>query len=203
LSNLDANLREEMRFEIRRLHEAFAITTLYVTHDQAEAMVISDRIAVLERGRVAQVGTADTLFDAPRTRFVAEFIGKTNVVDGTAASADTLERGGMRLRVAGTSLRPGRPATVSIRPHLITLHDPAGSSPGAGGGNRLAGVVRRAAFLGDAVEYEVELQGSDLVLRVAAPVSPRLAPGAAVALGIDPAACVPLADEGPVGLPSP
>jgi iron(III) transport system ATP-binding protein len=77
LSNLDANLREEMRFEIRRLHEAFGITTLYVTHDQAEAMVISDRIAVIERGRVAQVGTADALFHAPRTRFVAEFIGKT------------------------------------------------------------------------------------------------------------------------------
>ena len=84
LSNLDANLREEMRFEIRRLHEAFGITTLYVTHDQAEAMVISDRIAVIQAGRVAQVGTADELFSQPRTRFVAEFIGKTNVVDGVA-----------------------------------------------------------------------------------------------------------------------
>src|SRR5256885_9058781 len=81
LSNLDANLREEMRFEIRRLHEAFGITTLYVTHDQAEAMVISDRVAVLNRGRVEQVGTAEDLFQRPRTRFVAEFIGKTNLVD--------------------------------------------------------------------------------------------------------------------------
>src|SRR5258708_29935010 len=74
LSNLDANLREEMRFEIRRLHELFGITTLYVTHDQAEAMVISDRVAVLQHGRVAQIGTAQELFDRPRTRFVAEFI---------------------------------------------------------------------------------------------------------------------------------
>src|ERR671937_3122 len=82
LSNLDANLREEMRFEIRRLHEAFGITTLYVTHDQAEAMVISDRIAVLDRGRVAQVGTAHELFEQPATRFVAQFIGRTNLVDG-------------------------------------------------------------------------------------------------------------------------
>src|SRR5436189_1116729 len=80
LSNLDANLREEMRFEIRRLHETFAITTLYVTHDQAEAMVISDRVAVLFRGRVVQLGTADDLFQRPQTRFVAEFIGKTNLV---------------------------------------------------------------------------------------------------------------------------
>ena len=88
LSNLDANLREEMRFEIRRLHEAFGITTLYVTHDQAEAMVISDRIAVIQGGRVAQVGTADDLFNRPRTRFVAEFIGKTNLIDGVAVAAE-------------------------------------------------------------------------------------------------------------------
>src|SRR4029453_6894920 len=130
LSNLDANLREEMRFEIRRLHEAFGITTLYVTHDQAEAMVISDRIAVLDRGRVAQVGTADALFHAPRTRFVAEFIGKTNVVEGTAVSADTLARGGVRLRIADAALRPGRRVAVSIRPHLIAAHAPAATPAG-------------------------------------------------------------------------
>ena len=84
LSNLDASLREEMRFEIRRLHEAFNITTLYVTHDQAEAMVIADRVAVLDRGRVAQIGRAEELYEAPSSRFVAEFIGKTNLVEGRA-----------------------------------------------------------------------------------------------------------------------
>jgi ABC-type sulfate/molybdate transport systems ATPase subunit len=104
LSNLDANLREEMRFEIRRLHEAFAITTLYVTHDQAEAMVISDRIAVLERGRVVQTGTADEVFGQPRTRFVAEFIGRTNLLDGVAAATDTVAIGRLRLRVTGGTL---------------------------------------------------------------------------------------------------
>src|SRR5436309_2202639 len=72
LSNLDANLREEMRFEIRRLHETFGNTTLYVTHDQGEAMVISDRIAVLKAGKVAQVGSAEEIFHRPRTRFGAE-----------------------------------------------------------------------------------------------------------------------------------
>ncbi|MGH7418547.1 MAG: ABC transporter ATP-binding protein, partial [Candidatus Rokuibacteriota bacterium] len=75
LSNLDANLREEMRFEIRRLHEEFRITTIYVTHDQAEAMVTSDRIAVMHLGKIVQVGTPDEIFDRPKTRFVAEFIG--------------------------------------------------------------------------------------------------------------------------------
>src|SRR6266511_4345737 len=98
LSNLDANLREEMRFEIRRLHETFGITTLYVTHDQAEAMVISDRVAVLQAGRVVQIGTAEELFEQPRTRFVAEFIGKTNLVDGIAEGPNTAARGNLRLR---------------------------------------------------------------------------------------------------------
>src|SRR5574341_1568966 len=124
LSNLDANLREEMRFEIRRLHETFAITTLYVTHDQAEAMVISDRVAVLHGGRVAQLGTAEDLFQRPRTRFVAEFIGKTNLVDGVAAEPGLVTRGPLRLRVAAARLAPRAPAVVSIRPHEIGLLAP-------------------------------------------------------------------------------
>ena len=82
LSNLDANLREEMRFEIRRLHEEFGITTIYVTHDQAEAMATSDRIAVLDRGRMMQVGRPAEIFDRPKTRFVAEFVGKANLLSG-------------------------------------------------------------------------------------------------------------------------
>src|SRR5690242_2898002 len=90
LSNLDANLREEMRVEIRRLHERFGITTLYVTHDQAEAMVISDRVAVLRDGRVDQIGAPADLFERPRTRFVAEFIGKTNLLDAVADGGDVV-----------------------------------------------------------------------------------------------------------------
>src|SRR5206468_9180024 len=114
LSNLDASLREEMRFEIRRLHETFGITTLYVTHDQSEAMVISDRVAVLDQGRVAQIGTAEELFERPRTRFVAEFIGKTNLIEGTAERSDTFVRGPLRLRVFDANLTPG-PVVLSIR----------------------------------------------------------------------------------------
>jgi iron(III) transport system ATP-binding protein len=191
LSNLDANLREEMRFEIRRLHEAYGITTLYVTHDQAEAMVISDRIAVLERGRVVQVGSADEVFLQPRTRFVAEFIGKTNLVEGRAAAVDTVAVGGVRLRIAGAALMPGSRVTMSIRPHDITLVTP--DAPPAPGVNALRGTVQRASFLGDAVDYQVKLAEGDVVLRVAAPASQRLRPGQAVGLRIDPAACIALA----------
>src|SRR5436853_1001343 len=78
LSNLDATLREEMRFEIRRLHDEFRITTVYVTHDQGEAMVTSDRIAVMNMGRLEQIGTAEEIYERPRTSFVARFIGASN-----------------------------------------------------------------------------------------------------------------------------
>jgi iron(III) transport system ATP-binding protein len=187
LSNLDANLREEMRFEIRRLHETFGITTLYVTHDQGEAMVISDRIAVLERGRVVQVGTAEDLFERPRTRFVAQFIGRTNLVDGVVVEPGLVAREGLRLRVATADVAPGAEVAVSIRPHAITLL--AGDDPRQAGGadNVLRGVIRRASYLGVGVDYEVEVDG--VVLRVAAPPAPRLAPGAAVRLVVPVAAC--------------
>jgi iron(III) transport system ATP-binding protein len=193
LSNLDANLREEMRFEIRRLHERFGITTLYVTHDQAEAMVISDRIAVLERGRVVQVGTAQELFEQPRTRFVASFIGRTNLVHGTAAGPDTITRGALRLKVAAADLTSGSAVAVSIRPHAITLRTPGGSA-GNAGTNVVAGHIERAAYLGDAVDYEVTVTGSDVRLRVSALPGLALRPGDAVALEIPVTACVPLSE---------
>jgi iron(III) transport system ATP-binding protein len=193
LSNLDANLREEMRFEIRRLHDAFGITTLYVTHDQAEAMVISDRIAVLQKGRVVQVGSADDLFHQPRTRFVAEFIGKTNLVDGVAVALDTIARGGLRLRVATAGLELGARVVVSIRPHQIELIA-GGEGVISAGTNALQGTVERASFLGDSVDYQIQVAESEVVLRVAAPPARRLRPGERVGLRIDPAACIPLAD---------
>jgi len=197
LSNLDANLREEMRFEIRRLHEAFGITTLYVTHDQAEAMVISDRIAVLRRGRVVQTGTAEDLFQRPRSRFVAEFIGRTNLVDGIAAEPGMVARGGLRLRVASADLTVGDPVTLSIRPHeieLVTDHQTATVS--ARGDNLLRGTVQRASYLGDAVDCQIQVEGSDVILRVAVPVplSAGFRPGETVRLAVSPSACIPLAE---------
>ena len=183
LSNLDASLREEMRFEIRRLHETFGITTLYVTHDQSEAMVISDRVAVLDQGRVAQIGTAEELFERPRTRFVAEFIGKTNLIEGTAERSDIFVRGPLRLRVFDAKLTPG-PVVLSIRPHQIALGPASLAPPSSAGENVLRATVLRASYLGDAVDYQVQLDGGDLVLRVAGPVTRRFRPGDAVALTV-------------------
>jgi iron(III) transport system ATP-binding protein len=193
LSNLDANLREEMRFEIRRLHEAFGITTLYVTHDQAEAMVISDRVAVLHRGQVVQVGSAEDLFRRPRTRFVAEFIGRTNLIDAQVAEPGVAAHGPLRLRLASAAGVPGTPLVVSIRPHEIELVLAGRSAPA--GANVLAGAVQRTSYLGDAVDYHVRVNGSDVVLRVTAPPPARFAAGEAVTLAIAPEACVSLIES--------
>jgi iron(III) transport system ATP-binding protein len=190
LSNLDANLREEMRFEIRRLHEAFGITTLYVTHDQAEAMVISDRVAVLNKGRLAQIGTPEDLFRRPRSRFVAQFIGNTNLVEATATGRATVAKGAVSLRIAADGLAPGARVLVSIRPHEIKL----GPGNGAANANLLRATVRRASYLGTAIDYEMAVDASDVVLRVTAPVSSRFKSGDAATLAIDPAACVPVSD---------
>ena len=190
LSNLDASLREEMRFEIRRLHERFGITTLYVTHDQAEAMVISDRAAVIRNGRVEQIGAPHELFERPRTRFVAEFIGKTNLIDAVADGAGSVARGRLRLRVAADGLTPGTPAVVSIRPHVITL-GPRGDAPTPPvGANTLAGTVRRASYLGDTVDYQIGLEDSDVVLRVTGPTPARARAGDPVAVTVPAEACV-------------
>ena len=195
LSNLDATLREEMRFEIRRLHEEFGITTLYVTHDQGEAMVISDRIALLHQGRVVQIGSGETLFERPATRFVAEFIGRTNLIDGVAAEAELIARGPIGLRLAGDAkLIPGARVAVSVRPHRIVIMSARQSTrlPGRSGDNILKATVERVSFLGDAVDYLVRVDMSDVVLRVSAPPTVRMPVGEPVTLAIAPESCVPL-----------
>jgi iron(III) transport system ATP-binding protein len=193
LSNLDANLREEMRFEIRRLHEAFGITTLYVTHDQAEAMVISDRVAVLHRGRLAQVGAVADLFERPRTRFVAEFIGKTNLIEAVGEGPGVVARDGLRLRVREAPIARGARVALSIRPHAIALLDAGAAAPAAA--NLLDGVIERATYLGDAVDYHVRVDASDLVLRASAAPGHRRQPGDRVRLAVPPEACVPVAGD--------
>jgi ABC-type Fe3+/spermidine/putrescine transport system ATPase subunit len=186
LSNLDANLREEMRFEIRRLHDEFRITTVYVTHDQGEAMVTSDRIVVMNAGRIEQVDDPLTLYTRPRTRFVAGFVGRTNLLDGTAS-------GGM-IRAAGTTLSqallprdamPGDgPVTLSVRPGSIGLHAGQGD---AGRGWWLQGRVVERAYLGEYWDYVVRPEGCEAGLRVTAPPAKVLAVDDAVWLEIDPA----------------
>jgi iron(III) transport system ATP-binding protein len=155
LSNLDANLREEMRFEIRRMHDAFRITTVYVTHDQSEAMLTSNRIVVMNHGKVEQVDSPVRLYESPRTRFVASFIGKTNLLAGTK-SGDRVSVGEVVLPAAQLALDGAGDGdvTLSLRPQHVDLL-PA-TEPQAGTGFAVPGRVTDAAYLGGFWEYTVD-----------------------------------------------
>jgi iron(III) transport system ATP-binding protein len=167
LSNLDANLREEMRYEIRRLHDEFHITTVYVTHDQAEAMVTSDRIAVMNQGRIEQVDSPRALYARPRTRFVAGFIGRTNFLDGEARGADIVfdHFAIPRARFPEPPAPNGRVA-FSLRPQSIQLHRqrPAASERTC----LIPGRIVQRAYLGEHWDYAVRPKDSALQLRVTA-----------------------------------
>ena len=167
LSNLDANLREEMRFEIRRLHDELKITTVYVTHDQAEAMVTSDRIAVMNKGRIEQVDAPYELYSRPRTKFVASFIGRTNLLEGRSDGA-IVRFAGFSVRRQALGVKDASPAdvVVSIRPHSVDLlrQEPVQVD------NRCAaqGRIKRRAYLGEHWDYHLSVPGTAQLLRVAA-----------------------------------
>ena len=165
LSNLDATLREEMRFEIRRLHDEFRVTTVYVTHDQAEAMVTSDRIAVMNHGRIEQVDHPRALYNKPKTRFVAGFIGRTNFIEGTSNGHEILFDGFALPRSAFERDVPAQGTVVfSVRPHSMRLSD---VPPAARDGCSSVGVtVVERAFLGEHWDYVVKPREGALTLKV-------------------------------------
>ena len=193
LSNLDANLREEMRFEIRRLHEEFKITTVYVTHDQAEAMATSDRIAVLDHGRLIQAGSPTEIFNRPKTRFVAEFVGKANILSGRwDGDGQLLLSDGIKIRLAGGDLLERSSAvSVCLRPHNIALiaDDAEARAMAERSYNVFPGTIGRSIYFGDAVDYTVDL-ASGASLRVIAPPSQRFSPGQTIYAAAHPDHCV-------------
>jgi iron(III) transport system ATP-binding protein len=160
LSNLDAKLRVSMREEIRRLQKRMGITTIYVTHDQEEAMAVSDRIAILSRGRVEQVGTPAGIYFRPASRFAAEFMGGSNILEFNVVGYDaqagriTAEAGGQTIHLAGDP-PAGRSVTVSIRPEWIRVVP----APVSHDQNVLAGTVVGSTFLGSMVRYRVSGPG--------------------------------------------
>ncbi len=168
LSNLDANLREEMRFEVRRLHDETGITMVYVTHDQAEAMVTADRIAVMNLGRIEQVATPFEVYERPTTQFVASFIGRTNTLNGRLTGRGVVELDGLGSKIKAqdeTGCPPGQEVAVCIRPHHVLFDRPDGPA------NEIQGRVVRSAYLGEARDYQVEIGPGLSRVRVAAPPS--------------------------------
>ena len=152
LSNLDANLREEMRFEIRRLHDEYRYTTVYVTHDQSEAMTTADLIAVMNAGKIDQLGSPEDIYDRPQSEFVARFIGASNVIKGTARDDHHVSFAGSTLQVVGAKLKPGQQTPVAIRQHDIQLATQAPQNLN----NVVKATVTRQVFLGASRDYMVE-----------------------------------------------
>ena len=175
LSNLDANLREEMRFEIRRLHDEYRYTTVYVTHDQSEAMTTADLIAVMNGGRIDQLGTPEDIYARPQSEFVARFIGASNVLKVVALDADHVSIAGATLRVTGVRLDAGQSAAIAIRQHDIRLATRAPAS----NENTIRATVTRQVYLGASRDYVVETSGGDS-LRVVTPADVAVEKGSDV-----------------------
>jgi iron(III) transport system ATP-binding protein len=184
LSNLDANLREEMRFEIRRLHDEYRYTTVYVTHDQSEAMTTADLIAVMNAGKIDQLGTPEDIYDRPQSEFVARFIGASNVIKGVARDANHVDFAGSVLQVVGAKLEPGQNAAVAIRQHDIQLATKAPPTPD----NAVKATVTRQVFLGASRDYMVETSDGT-TLRIVTSTEPSIARGTEVWLTLPPERC--------------
>jgi iron(III) transport system ATP-binding protein len=158
LSNLDANLREQMRFEIRRIHQETRITMVYVTHDQGEAMVIADRIAVVNGGQIEQVGTPREIYESPQSHFVASFIGRANCLPGHLVAPGVVLCGQHHFRTdEGSSFRPGDAVMLCVRPHAVQVR-PGGLRP-AGDNNGVSGQLVQQAYLGDLQDLRITLPG--------------------------------------------
>jgi iron(III) transport system ATP-binding protein len=166
LSNLDAKLRDQMRGEVRELQQRLGITTLFVTHDQAEALSMSDRVAVMGDGRIAQEGTPVQIYQRPQTRYVADFVGKVNLVETTVVewtSSDTVALAALGERIAAPcpgGVAAGEQVLLSIRPEEVRIHQSRPDLP-----NLIEGVVQRVEFLGDLCESAVLAAGQRLLVR--------------------------------------
>jgi iron(III) transport system ATP-binding protein len=185
LSNLDAKLRRRVREEIRELQQSLSLTVIYVTHDQEEALAVSDRVIVMDGGRIAQEGTPHELYEAPESRFLADFIGDANLVDGEL----TRNGGGAAFAAGGVAApvtadgRAAGPATLAVRPQRLRVV--------AAGQGVLPGVCKRVAYLGSRIEYVVSTAWGELLVFDPDPRSPRPR-DAAIGLAFEPDAVIVL-----------
>lgn len=201
LGALDKKLRDEMQQEIRRLHEEMAITIVTVTHDQEEALMLSDRIAVMNEGRIEQLGTPRDIYDFPRTAFVADFMGESNFLDGTVAGPDSdclvvKTDIGATMKVAQTPepISPGSRVRLMVRPERIQFLSALDTMA-----NVVTGRIADIVFLGDTFRFRVAV-GEDCVLTVKRPSWAQVIPlerGAAVEMGWSPCDCMVFAPEQP------
>jgi len=198
LSNLDAKLREEMRVELRDLVKRLNVTTLFVTHEQIEALAMSDVVAVMQKGKIVQAGTPLEIYTQPQGLFVAEFIGRTNLIRGRVSDRMPSGSAGVvpvETPIATLMCRSLSPASangsaiVAVRPEDIRLAKPDGSD---GAGNTVNGQVERLSFLGETVDCFVRVGESSLMLRLHPSMAPEA--GAGISLFLPPESCLVLPD---------
>jgi ABC-type Fe3+/spermidine/putrescine transport system ATPase subunit len=189
LSNLDAKLRAEMRVELRELQRRLDITALYVTHDQEEALAISDRVIVMNGGKIEQIGTPEEIYNRPRSRFVADFVGSANLIEGRvhgpSGSNGTLifeTDGGIRLEVVAAEPSRSGQTTVALRSSYIHLDRADGAQ------NAVSGRIHRRMFHGDFIQYVVDWPAGQLIVR--RPPTELFAEGGDVTISFEPAHCV-------------
>ncbi|MBZ9986676.1 ABC transporter ATP-binding protein [Mesorhizobium sp. BH1-1-5] len=193
LSALDANMREEMRVEIKKIQKETGITAIFVTHDQEEALSMSDRIVVMNAGSAEQIGTPEEVYERPATAFVADFLGKANMLSGTVSRSGgpttvKLASGQTVNVLAPRPLPQGSVVTVVVRPQKLSV--------GGTSANRLPGQVVAASYLGGSAIYEVDIGGKTNI-RANAPIDGRvLREGEAIELRFDPNDCVLLDEDG-------
>jgi iron(III) transport system ATP-binding protein len=201
LSNLDAKLREQMRFEIKALQRRVNITTIYVTHDQSEALAISDQIAVMHGGKLIEVGAPHQLYSRPKRKFTATFLGLTNLIEGRVAElGEDSKPGRIETKrgifsfIPATGLVKNQSAVISIRPEHIQVY----KQKPEGLDNVVEGMVKEAVFMGDA--YHCQIAVGDLLLRVHTHPFLSMSPGEKVYLRLDPQSCNGLAAEDTEGM---
>ena len=193
LSNLDAKLREKMRFELKRLQRELKITTVYVTHDQSEALALSHQIAVMHAGRIQQIGSPRDIYERPASQFVADFVGTSNFIEGTVLRPESAPDGCVVVRTeigdvtvrAVQALRSDERVAVSVRPEDVDLTEARPT-----GGNVWQGLVDQKVFLGEAVDFQVKLGTRTLLSRRHPTLRTKI--GDAIFVQLDPEKCVVL-----------
>jgi ABC-type Fe3+/spermidine/putrescine transport system ATPase subunit len=199
LGQLDAKVRNDIRYEMRKMAKDLNLTAIHVTHDQAEAMSISDRIAVMKKGRIVQVGTPQELYMKPATLFVANFIGESNFLEGSVAEVTNGEliielRGGAKVHAFGNRVAKDERAIVVIRPEVLTVEKKTYE-----GKNVLRGVVEKITFEGTFIRYVIRLESEDIVVVIKPSMTERWFDiGASITLSFEPekAHVFPYPEEG-------
>jgi iron(III) transport system ATP-binding protein len=195
LSNLDAKLRVEMRVELRALQRRLGVTSLYVTHDQEEALAISDRVIVMNVGGIEQIGSPEDIYNRPKTRFVADFVGSANLIAGTVRSGAGRPgpvgfdaAGGLSLRAWAAHAPSGGESCVAIRTAYIDMVAGPPNGPPNGAPNSARGTIRQRLFHGDFIQYIVDWPAGELTVR--RPPTEMFDEGAAVTLSVAPEHCI-------------